>query len=609
MRQWGERIVWRKLLGWIPAAWSGRGRPEVALVHHPDYSRATPGVPVDPRRGERILLYLRTRSLLRRAELLRARPASLARLLEVHSRDYLSDVERPEVLTRVLGHPVSAADAGRILEHQRLVVGGSLAAARWAFRTGGVGVNLGGGFHHASARQGTGFCLFNDVAVAIRALRRWGFRMRILVVDLDLHDGNGTREIFAADDSVHTLSIHGETWGSERALESTAIALGAGVDDSHYLRVLEETLPPLAARFSPGLVIYLAGADPAASDALGHWELSGEGMLARDRRVLELFRGVAGPLPLVITLAGGYGADAWRHSARSLAWLLGGEDSEPPPSAELPLSGAGTWSRRGGARGWDEVSFELKESDLPGLEAGRPGRGWFLGSLSPYAVELQLEQRGLLGALRNAGFPRFRLELDAEAATGDTLRILSGAEGGAPLVEIRVQRSRTVLRDLELLVIEWLLLQNPAGSFPTGERALPGQRHPGLGLLREILSWLLEVGGSLSLDGIYFTPSHYHVAVLSRKLARFLHPEHEGRMRALQAAMAHLPLAEAAWALEEGRVLDDRGELAAWEPHPMVLPASERLRRQVGGPEYEGAANETARRLRFRLRDAAAPEA
>ena len=116
------------------------------------------------------------------------------------------------------------------LDLQRLMAGGTIQATRLALRTGGIAVHLGGGFHHAMPDAGLGFCVFNDVAVAIRRLRGRGFAEPVLVVDLDLHDGNGTRRIFADDPTVHTFSIHNDHWGDTEAVASTSIALGPGVE-------------------------------------------------------------------------------------------------------------------------------------------------------------------------------------------------------------------------------------------------------------------------------------------------------------------------------------------------------------------------------------------
>ena len=147
----------------------------------------------------------------------------------------------------------------KTLDLQRLMAGGTIQAVRLAMRTGGIAVHLGGGFHHALPDAGAGFCVFNDVAIAIRRLRARGFLAPILVVDLDLHDGNGTRRIFAEDPSVHTFSIHNDHWGETDALASTAIALGGGVEDATYLAALRDALPPVVESLRPGLVIYVAG--------------------------------------------------------------------------------------------------------------------------------------------------------------------------------------------------------------------------------------------------------------------------------------------------------------------------------------------------------------
>src|SRR5262249_1369177 len=155
-------------------------------------------------------------------------------------------------------------------------------------------VNLGGGFHHARRDRGQGFCLFNDVAVAMAALRRSGFTGRVLVVDLDLHDGDGTRSLFAADPTVFTYSVHNRNWDDAAAVGTAAIELGSGGGDARLLATVGETLPPIVAAHRPELVVYLAGCDPAADDGLGDWQLTLDGMLARDRTVVELVRGPGG---------------------------------------------------------------------------------------------------------------------------------------------------------------------------------------------------------------------------------------------------------------------------------------------------------------------------
>ena len=119
------------------------------------------------------------------------------------------------------------------------MTGGTLLAAQLARASGGIAVNLGGGFHHAHRDRGRGFCIFNDVAVAILAQRAHGFRGRILVIDLDLHDGDGTRTIFAADPTVHTYSVHNQNWDDRPAVETTVIPLGPGVDDARYMATLQ----------------------------------------------------------------------------------------------------------------------------------------------------------------------------------------------------------------------------------------------------------------------------------------------------------------------------------------------------------------------------------
>lgn len=219
----------------------------------------------------------------------------------------------PAIL-REIGFPWSEAMAARA----RRSVGGTLAAARVAMNEG-IAANLAGGTHHAYANRGGGFCVFNDLAVSARVIQaEWG-RLRlagnlrrpplqVAIIDLDVHQGNGTAHIFRNDDSVFTLSIHGDKNFPFRKEESDMdIALPDGTGDVEYMAALERALQALEDRFTPGFVLYLAGADPFERDRLGRLKLSFDGLLARDRCVFDWCtrRGI----PLAFAMGGGYGLD------------------------------------------------------------------------------------------------------------------------------------------------------------------------------------------------------------------------------------------------------------------------------------------------------------
>lgn len=185
-----------------------------------------------------------------------------------------------------------------------LAAGGSILAARGAMRDG-VGFNIGGGFHHAFAGHGEGFCAINDVAVAIRKLQQERVVERAMVIDCDVHDGNGTASIFADDPTVFTISLHQlNNYPSIKPPSNIDVEFEDGVGDEEYLNRLREAFGKGLAQFAPQLVMYVAGADPYREDQLGGLDLSIEGLKARDRLVFDQARqtraGVA------VTLAGGY---------------------------------------------------------------------------------------------------------------------------------------------------------------------------------------------------------------------------------------------------------------------------------------------------------------
>lgn len=593
MQRWARRL--RRL-------WLRLHAQRLPIVYDPSYASHVAGVPLDPLRGEKVLAALEEAGLLHPEDVERPRAASLENILRVHGGEYLESLQRAETLSRILGVEVPARDAERTLELQRLMVGGTIQATRLALRSGGVTVHLGGGFHHALPDSGQGFCVFNDVAVAISRLRARGYHGRILVVDLDLHDGNGTRAIFARDPTVHTFSIHHAHWGPIDAVESTALALGPGVGDSRYLGVLGEALPLVFAAFRPDLVFYLAGADPAAEDPLSSWTVTGDGIRQRDRSVLALAREGRRPLPMVVLLAGGYGPVAWRHTARLALRLASGRDREPLADDELSLWRARRLARATGAPrdSKDPYAFSLSTEDLIGLSPGIPPPLRFLGDLSRHGAELLLERLGLLAQLRAKGFRRLRVDLVGGASS--TLRIVcEDRDEDELLVELRVGRNRHAVPEMEVLAAEWLLLQNPRAPFPPERPRLPGQEHPGLGLLKDILGWLAAVCETHALDGVHFVAAHYHVAMQGRGVVRFLRPEDEALARALSSAFQGLSLAESALALESGRLRDAAGAVVTWQATPMVLPVSDRLKALVSGPAYEAGVAQSAPSLAFHL--------
>ena len=232
-------------------------------------------------------------------------PASASRedLLLVHSPDYV-DRFSTGVLTREearrLGFPWSPA----LVERSYRAAGGTVEAAACALEEG-IAMNLAGGTHHAFPSRGEGFCVFNDVAIAARALQRDGRISRAAIVDLDVHQGNGTNDIFAGDPRVFTFSMHGRrNYPFHKVPGSLDLELEDHTGDDEYLELLAEALPRVLDQSKPDLVFYLAGADPYVGDRLGRLSLTFGGLARRDAFVLEQCREVG--LPVVVTIAGGY---------------------------------------------------------------------------------------------------------------------------------------------------------------------------------------------------------------------------------------------------------------------------------------------------------------
>ena len=227
-----------------------------------------------------------------------------------HTPEWIAAVSEGSVspqAMREIGFPWSEA----MVERSRRSAGATIAACRVAFAEG-VSANMAGGTHHAYAGKGSGFCVFNDAAVAARLMQaehaRDGRRLPVAVIDLDVHQGNGTASIFQDDPSVFTLSLHGQkNFPFRKEASDLDVELPDGCGDADYLAALEHALEELDRRFAPALVIYLAGADPFERDRLGRLKLSFDGLESRDRRVFDW--AWQRRLPMAFAMAGGYASD------------------------------------------------------------------------------------------------------------------------------------------------------------------------------------------------------------------------------------------------------------------------------------------------------------
>ncbi|HZX41316.1 MAG TPA: histone deacetylase [Myxococcaceae bacterium] len=224
-------------------------------------------------------------------------------LLRVHTPRWVRavlDNRLTEAEQRRLGFPWSP----ELVLRSRAAVGGTCSAAVRALAEG-IGGNLAGGTHHAFPDHGEGYCVFNDIAVSIRALQAAGSIRRALVVDLDVHQGNGTAAVFEGDPEVFTFSMHGErNFPFRKQRSSLDIALADGAGDEVYLDVLARHLPRVVEAARPDLLYYQAGVDPLAEDTLGRLSLTHAGLEARDAFVLEAAQ--RSGVPVVVTLGGGY---------------------------------------------------------------------------------------------------------------------------------------------------------------------------------------------------------------------------------------------------------------------------------------------------------------
>jgi len=227
-------------------------------------------------------------------------------ILAVHTKDYINELNTLNLTksaARKLGFPLSET----LVKREGIITQGTITASKYALEHG-IAMNIAGGTHHAYTNRGEAFCLYNDQAIGARFLQNNGLAKKILIVDLDVHQGNGTAEIFQEDPTVFTFSMHGAgNYPFQKEKSDLDIALPDATGDTVYLKTLKETLPKLIEEQQPDFIYYLSGVDILSSDKLGRLSCTIDGCKERDRFVLQTCKD--GNIPVMCSMGGGYSTD------------------------------------------------------------------------------------------------------------------------------------------------------------------------------------------------------------------------------------------------------------------------------------------------------------
>jgi acetoin utilization deacetylase AcuC-like enzyme len=587
------------------------------IVYHPDYvtSRRDGGArhAFDLRRSAKLMEQLDRAGILSRTQILVPDPAPREVLELVHPSDYLDQISVPGRLADLLFLPRDVLPDSSLLDSFLLQTGGTVLAAERSVRDRVPVFNLGGGFHHAQRDRAEGFCAINDVAVAVRWLQHRGLARRVLIIDLDYHPGNGTALIFEQDESVFTLSVHGQTWDrAEGKQNNLDVELPPGTTDRVYQQATVRAVNAALSRFRADAAIYIAGADVHTEDRLGDFDISDEGMLDRDLFVWRTLREAG--VPFAVVLGGGYSPFAWAVAYNFIFSALTGLRIRPefrPGNIEARYRRAKSRLSPGDLR---RGHAGLEMADLDQFTGGKgASSALFMGCYTAAGLELALEHYGFLDLLRDKGFEHLVVSVHTSDLDRQIARIHFDVEDPAHLLVELVTRFRTVVSPPEaisegaeetyrVLSIEWLLMRNPRAHFSLDRRKLPGQEVPGLGLGRFMLELLRMMAERLDCHGLMNVPDHYHNAYLYSKQMLFFDPEEQGRLEAMKRDLVSLPLVEASMAIDEGRLRDaETGAVVLWEGKPQVMPVKASLNVFFTRPSYIRAVSAARQRYHFRV--------
>ena len=308
------------------------GKPLVPIVYSPKYKISVFGLerlhPFDIGKYDKIYAALKKDGLVSDKTVVTPQPVTEKEMLRVHTAGYLKRLKKTSYVARYLEAPAMKIIPNRMVDGMvvsrfRLASGGTLAAARLALKNKSkLAINLGGGLHHAKPDSGEGFCIIADVPIAIRTLQAEGLIKRALIIDTDIHQGNGTIVCLKNDPTTYTFSMHeGGIYPMPKEVGDKDIELRAGVTDAEYLKILKSALDEVFKRSKPDIVFHVAGCDALTADPLANAQMTAAGISKRDMMVVEACRKHG--VPYVMTLAGGYSKDAWKAQYQSIKSIIG----------------------------------------------------------------------------------------------------------------------------------------------------------------------------------------------------------------------------------------------------------------------------------------------
>lgn len=307
----------------------------IPLIYHPSYNITAFGLerrhPFDSQKYRRIHDALIARGVRQQRGFVRPRPVTSVQLLKVHTAAYLQSLRRSATLAQIFEVPIARRLPAwlldwRVLHPMRLATGGTILACRLALERG-VAINVGGGYHHAAADRGEGFCVYADAAVAAATLHDEGRIASVLVVDLDAHQGNGTAAIFKNWPWAAMFDVFEENlFPAEKEPETYPLPVRSGLTGAEYLDIVAEALPRALEAFRPDLVIFNAGSDPYRDDPLAGFLLTRGELAERDLLVVTLVR--EQKIPIAMVLSGGYSKESWRIHADSIEGIVTRFDSQ-----------------------------------------------------------------------------------------------------------------------------------------------------------------------------------------------------------------------------------------------------------------------------------------